>query len=192
VGFIDTINALDLSDEVKQQMIREHESEVAPLQDDLTARRARDKKINVETEVTALSDLIGNEQVGALKFYRQVLLSDDEEPGVVLLSDDDLHLEGDQRVGASGKREISTAAALKEFVGLMRTSAKNGRVDLSDKVELADVSHDRPDNDDNSTPAARSEQARRGIEKATGQVVPARTRSRYSGGRSVVVSGGDS
>lgn len=181
MGFLEDIEAMELSDEQKDQLRRAHVEEVSPIQADLEARKARDKKEAVETEVAALADLIGEQNVGPLKYFRRVLLSDDEEPGLVLLSDDELQLADAQRTGAAGRQEITTAGALRDFVALLKQSAgTSNKLHLSDDL-AANNDNGRPDNTDKQdNPADRSKQAKENLSRVTGLPVVERKRTRYS------------
>jgi hypothetical protein len=133
VGLIDTLDSLDLSDDVKAQLRREHEQEVTNLSDENATLKAKDRRDSVEQEVQDLAAIGLEEAPGLLKFYRRVLLSDDEEPGAVLLSDDEMNLSGDQATGAKGKEEISVAGALRQFVSLLPRN-QEGMLNLSDQA----------------------------------------------------------
>lgn len=152
MGYREDIEALELADDVKERLIRAHESEVDPLRQQNEALAARDRRESVETEVGALRTLFSDDEnntdaVGLLKFYRRCLLSGDaEEPGAVLLSDNEMGLSGDVATGANGREEISVAGALRKFVELMPRNAE-GRlaVNLSDQAN-AHENDGRPKN----------------------------------------------
>lgn len=180
MGFIEDIEALELSDEQKDALRRAHEQEISPLQADLEARRAREKKETVEQDVSMLADVIGEKNVGVLKFYRQVLLSDDEEPGLVLLSDDELELSDDQRTGTTGRREVTTAGMLREFVGLLKQAAgTSGQINLSDGLSDGN-GNDRPPVTDAPTGEQATAERKERIAKVTGLPTVTRTRKRYT------------
>jgi len=187
VGFLEELDKLDLADDVKERMRQEHLGEIQTKDSELTQLRTRDRRSEVEREVTELSDAGFKNQPGLLKFYRRVLLSDDQEPGTVLLSDADMQLSGDVATGATQKEEKSTADVLREFVKLL-PRGEDGKLIFADML-LADDDHGRPDTSEGDpTPEQKSAQAKENLEKITGRPVQ-RTRKRYQGG--VVGVGGD-
>lgn len=187
MGLLDTLDTLDLSDEVKAQIRADHEAEVAGSSEENARLRALARKQAVEQEVAELSDAGFKENPGLLKFVRRVLLSDDSEPGLVLLSDADMELTGDDATGAAQKEEITVAGAVREFIKLLPKD-EEGKIALSDQA-LASNAGDPPDNGDDD-PAKKTEGAKERLGKITGNTV-VRTRKRYSGGRLHVAAGGD-
>lgn len=187
MGLKEDLDKLDLDDGVKQQLLASHEGEVQTLSTELTTLRTKDRRSDVEREVTELSDAGFKNQPGLLKFYRRVLLSDDQEPGTVLLSDPDMGLSGDVATGATQREEKTTADVLREFVGLL-PKGDDGKFVFSDML-LADDDHDKPDTGDEPSAEDKSKEARERLGKITGQTVQ-RTRKRYSGG-APVPAGGD-
>lgn len=142
MGFIEDIRArTDIGDDVKEAIITSHRGEVDPL-------RAQSRKEKVEGEITALSNLGFSEAPGLLKYVRRVFLSDDEQPGVVLMSDTDMGLTGDLATGATGREEQTVAGAIRKFIELMPKSEEGKlSVNLSDQASTTD-DHGRPDNGD--------------------------------------------
>lgn len=187
MGFIEDVQAMDLSDDDKQVLIEKHRSEVDPLRQTNESLSARTKKDTVEAEVVALADAGFKDQPGLLKYYRRCLLSPDaEEPGAVLLSDTEMELSGDQATGATGREEVSVATALRTFVKLMLNDDGKLAVDLSD-IATATDDDDRPDAGDND-PTKRTEEARSNLSNLTGKDLTRKSRSkRY---RTATVTGG--
>jgi hypothetical protein len=184
VGFLDTIETLELSDEVKEQLRREHSGELDPLKTERDGLRARSRKSAVEEEVKALGSVGFSQAPGLLKFYRRVLLSPDaEEPGAVLLSDTELELSGEQATGATGREEMSVAGVLRKFVELLPRN-NEGRLELSD-MALETEDHSRPA-DGGTEEGETTDDHRKNLEKVTGRQIK-RTRKRYGAG---IVSGG--
>ena len=184
MGILETIETLDLADEVKDKLRQEHQSEFDPLKSENDSLKAKDRRSSVEDEVKTLGDLGLSAAPGLLKFYRRVLLSADaEEPGAVLMSDSELHLSGDVATGATGREEISVAGALRKFVELLpRTS--EGKLELSDMM-LATEDHGKPEQG-GAEGSETSDDHRANLAKITGRAVT-RTRKRYGNG---IVSGG--
>lgn len=188
MGFLEEINSLDLSDDVKQKLIREHSSEVDPLKNENDTLKSRDRRSTVEDEVKSLGNMGFSEAPGLLKYARRVLLSPDaEEPGAVLLSDNEMGLSGDLATGATGREEVSAAKVLRTFISLMPTNDQ-GKVNLSDVAVVTDA-EDRPASG-NKTREEETDEHRSGLEKVTGRSLK-RTRNRYRGGVPAP-SGGDS
>jgi hypothetical protein len=142
VGYIEDIQKMELSDEIKQTLIAAHQAEVDPLRETNQSLTARSKRERVEQEVQKLASLGFAETPGLLKFTRRVLLSDDEEPGAVLLSDSEMGLSGDNSTGSTGREEISVAGAIREFIELLPKN-EEGKVMLSDQASLLE-GHGRP------------------------------------------------
>ena len=185
MGILEEIDKLELSDEVKEKLRQEHQSEIDPLKSERDSLAAKDRRTDVDTEVKGLSELGFSEAPGLLKFYRRVLLSADaEEPGAVLMSDTELHLSGDAATGATGREEISVAGALRKFVELLPRN-NEGKLELSDMM-LSTEDHGRPE-EGNEEGKESSDEHRQNLEKITGRSLK-RTRKRYAG--SGIVSGG--
>lgn len=196
MGLLDVIDSLELSDEQKEQLRREHESEVGTIQsENQTLKRAR-KTEAVEAEVKALGDMgFAEEAPGLLAWVRRVYLSDDEGPGLVLLSDSELNLSGDQATGASGKEEITVANAVRKFIELMPKNQEGKlKVALSDQASLSD-DHSRPGNGDEGETNAEDEH-RQSAAGWSGQGEVKRDRTRYDrtkrNGRAATTAGGAS
>jgi hypothetical protein len=143
VGYIEDIQAMELSDEIKQQLITAHRAEVDPLRETNQSLAAQSKRESVEQEVQKLASIGFKDQPGLLKFTRRVLLSDDEEPGAVLLSDNEMGLSGSNSTGGSGREEISVAGAIRKFIELLPKN-EEGKLMLSDQATLLE-DHGRPD-----------------------------------------------
>jgi hypothetical protein len=184
VGFVEEIEKLELSDDQKAVLLREHEGELDPLKSERDTLKTESRKQTVEDEVEGLKSLGFSEAPGLLKFYRRALLSpDSEEPGAVLLSDTELGLSGDLATGATGKEEYSVAGALRKFVELMPRN-NEGKIELSDMTLTDD--HGRPA-EGGSEEGESSDDHRKNLEKITGRSIT-RNRSRYN--RHGIVSGG--
>jgi hypothetical protein len=187
VGLREDLERLDLSDDAKQKLLESHDDEIKDLSTELVTLRTKDRRKSVETEVTELSDAGFKNQPGLLKFYRRVLLSDDQEPGTVLLSDSDMGLSGDVATGATKKEEKSTAEVLREFVKLLPRN-DDGKLVFAEML-LSDQDFDTPDKGDEPSAEDKTKEARERLAKHTGQPVKERTRSRY--GAPVGAGGGD-
>lgn len=182
MGILETIDAMDLSDEQKDKLRQEYTEAVDPLKTENDSLKAKDRRSSVEEEVKSLASMGLSEAPGLLKFYRRVLLSGDaEEPGAVLLSDSEMHLSGDVATGATGREEISVAGALRKFVELLPRN-NEGKLELSD-MSLTD-DHGRPD--EGSTDEDSTDEHRSNLAKITGRDLK-RTRKRYG----ATVPGGD-
>jgi hypothetical protein len=174
VGILDTINQLDLSDEQKALLRREHEQEVNPL-------RARSRREEVDREIETLKGIGFSDAPGLLKFVRRALLSDDGEPGLVMLSDEELDLSGDEATGATGRQEITTANAIREFIKLMpRNEEGKLKIALSDQG-LAGEANEPPQKDDNPDSDEKREERRKSAEGWAGRPIK-RSRERYQKG----------
>ena len=184
MGILETIDKLELADEVKEQLRKEHQSEFDPLKSENDSLKARDRQHEVEEEVKSLAGLGFSEAPGLLKFYRRVLLSADaEEPGAVLMSDSEMNLSGDLATGATGREEISVATALRKFVELLPRS-QEGKLNLSD-MALSTEDHGRPEE---GGEGESTEDHKENLSKITGRDIT-RTRKRYQRG---IASGGES
>lgn len=186
MGILEEIDKLELSDEQKATLRREYASEIDPLREQNDSLTARDRRSSVDTEIKALSDLGFSEAPGLLKYVRRIYLSADaEEPGAVLLSDNEMGLSGDEATGATGREEISVAGTLRKFIELMPRS-QEGKLQLSDIT--VDDDHNRPDPGDND-PEKKVKEHRENLGRITGRSLD-RTRKRYQG-RAGVAAGGD-
>ena len=181
MGILETIDSLDLADDVKDKLRQEHATELDPLKSENDTLKAKDRHSAVEDEVKALASLGFDEAPGLLKFYRRVLLSADaEEPGAVLMSDTEMHLSGDLATGATGREEISVAGALRKFVELLPRN-NEGKLELSDMNVTEN--HTRPEE---GGEGETSEDHKKNLAEITGRPIT-RTRKRYSRG---IASGG--
>lgn len=188
MGLIDTIDQLDLSDEAKATIRREHEQEMAREREERQRLEREQRRTTVEAEIAALADAGFKEAKGLLAFTRRVFLSDDQEPGLVLLSDHELSLSTEQASGATQREEISTADVLRKFITMLPRNDQ-GTIALSEQALLTE-DHGRPESGEEPSKQEKSDAARERLGNITGQSV-ARTRKRY-GGRSLTVAGGDS
>ena len=184
MGILEEIDKLELADDVKERLRTEHLSAIDPLKSERDSLKAKDKRSSVEEEVKGLGALGFAEAPGLLKFYRRVLLSADaEEPGAVLMSDSELHLSGDAATGATGREDISVAAALRKFVELLPRN-NEGKLELSDMM-LSTDDHGRPE-DGGEEGKETTDDHRRNMEKITGRSLTRDRSKRYGG----IVSGG--
>ena len=188
MGLIDIIDQLDLSDDAKAQIRREHEQEMAHEREERQRLEREQRRTTVEAEITALADAGFKEAKGLLAWTRRVFLSDDQEPGLVLLSDHELSLQGDQASGSTQREEISTADAIRKFISMLPRDDK-GSIALSEQALLTD-DHGKPESGDEPTQQEKTAASRENLGKITGQTV-ARTRNRYNRS-SLTVAGGDS
>lgn len=176
MGIIEEIDKMDLSDEVKATLKKEHQAEFDKIQAENDALKRNGRKSSVESEITALSDAGFKDQPGLLKFCRQVFLSDDEEPGIVLLSDDDLGLTGDQATGNRGQKEMTTAETLRQFISLL--PKKDDKFHFSDQATLVEDGTPPPSGDEKDEKEKKTEDSKKRLGSLSGQT-EARTRKRY-------------
>lgn len=177
MGLYEEIDRLDLSDELKEKLRQEHQQEIGNKDDELLQLRRRNRKGEVESEIKDLDTLFHSEAPGLLKFVRRVYLSDDQQPGSVLLSDADLELSGDEATGARSDEEISVAGAIREFIKLMPRT-QEGKLKLSDQAHVTD-DHGRPEDEAEEKETARTERRKR-VETTLGRPVE-RKRGRIKG-----------
>lgn len=145
MGLLDDLDRLDLSDEQKAQVRQLHLGDLSEKDTEIQTLKAKDRRDSVEQEIEALGGMFSDPQPGLLKFVRRVYLSDDEGPGIVMLSDTDLNLSGDEATGATTREEATTAGVLRKFIGLLPKNTE-GKLELSDQGIAAD-DHTRPDKD---------------------------------------------
>lgn len=173
MGFIEELDKMDLADDVKERLIREHRGEVDPLKNENDSFQAQSRQASVEGEITALSAMGFSESPGLLKYVRRILLSPDvEEPGAVLLSDNEMGLSGDKATGATGREEISVAKAIRGFIEHM--PKKDGKILLSQQA-ISDDDEGRPANGDDDEKVT---EHKSNLKKITGRTTD-RTRKRY-------------
>jgi hypothetical protein len=177
VGLFEEIDKLELSDELKDKLRQEHQQEIGGKDDELLQLRRRNRKGDVETEITALNTLFNSEAPGLLKFVRRVYLSDDQQPGAVLMSDADLELSGDEATGSRSEEEISVADAIREVFKLMPRT-QEGKLKLSDQGSITD-DHGRPEDEQQESENERTERRKRN-ESTLGRPVE-RKRGRVKG-----------
>lgn len=191
MGYIEDINAMELADEVKQQLITAHRAEVDPLKQQNEISSARARKHTVEQEIVALSDAGFDEAPGLLAYYRRVLLSADaEEPGAVLLSDSEMDLSGDQATGATGRESVSVAGALRKFVELMpKTEEGKLKINLSDMAGDETGNHGRPAEGEEGASEQKTEKSRSNLSKLTGKDLTRSARGKRYGVASVTGGG---
>jgi hypothetical protein len=186
VGLIDKVRELGLDDDVVKMLEREHDAEVTPLREIARRDSARAKLGDVEKKVENLSNMGFNDAPDALAFYRRVQLSDtqdgNEGPAIVLMSDSDLGLSGDQATGASGRQEMSASEMLDAFIAKFPVSEEGKlKVALSDQA-LANEDTDRPESGAEKSREEQTEDHRKGLSGAIGRDVKPRNRNRYRRG----------
>lgn len=173
MGILETIDALNLSDEDKARMKSEYESEVNPLRTENSSLKTRDRSERVKAEIALLSDAGWNKAPAALAFVRRVYLSPDaEEPGVVLFADHELGLSGSDATGAVQREEMSAKKVLETFFSLLPTD-KDGKLKLalSDQGDLTD-DHGKPlTGDDLVDSDAKTAQHKSSLGKALGRTI---------------------
>lgn len=174
MGYVEDVQAMELSDDVKTQLIAAHQSEVQTKDQELDSFKARSRVSTVEKEISdwGLSDV----SPGLAKHVRRILLSpDSESPGAVLLSDNEMGLSGDDATGATGREETSVAKAVREIFNLM-PKKDDGKLNLSDQT-ISGEDHGRPAKGDDD-PAEKSETAKNNLSKYTGKSIK-RSGKRY-------------
>jgi hypothetical protein len=179
MGLLETIEALDLSDEEKATLRAEYEGDLAPIREDANKSKRELRRDTVEAEIKEFSDL--GFPPGVLKLYRRIQLSDDaQEPGAVLLSDDDLNLADDQRTGARSREDVSVAGACKQLMEAIKTSTDaDGTVkSLFSDQAIAAESTDKPDVGDASD---KTQKSKDNLAAITGRSVE-RSKTRYRNG----------
>lgn len=191
MGLLEEIDSLELDDATKARLRQEYSSEVEPLREDNTTLRRDTRREQVETEVQELSDAGFSDAPGALAFYRRVQLSDDGEAGIVLMSDAQLNLSGDQATGARTEEDMSAGEVLRHFLSLLPRNHEGAlRIVLSDQANEGD-DHGRPDNAGDGDGENNTEKRRQDASKWVGRdLTKPRTRSRYR--RDAVPAGGGS
>lgn len=173
MGYVEDVQAMELSDDVKAQLITAHNSEIEDTAKERDSLKAKSKVATVEKEIEdwGLSD-----HPGLAKYVRRTLLSpDSEQPGAVLLSDSEMGLSGDSATGATGREETSVADVVRNIFKLMPHS-EDGRLNLSDQAISSD-DHGRPEKGDDD-PDDKTNKARANLAKHTGKATK-RTGKRY-------------
>lgn len=189
MGVLDIIDSLDLSDEQKAQVRREHEEEFGSVTSENLKLKATSRRKDVDTEISDLSEMGFEDAPGLLKFVRRVFLSDDGEPGLILLSDDEMELSDEARTGATSREEITTAGALRKFIELM-PKTEEGKLKIALSDQHIDTKAKPPIKGDDDEADA-DEKARSGLSDALGSEVRPRQRGRYLRGGHRITTGGD-
>lgn len=180
MGILETIDSMDLADDVKERLRREHQEEIAQETAETAQLRAQVRLSSVNEEIEGLKKLGLDQSPGLLKFVRRVFLSDDQEVGLVLLSDNELDLSGDTATGATAREEISVAGAVRKFIELLPRNAEGGLV-LSDQALLDDADDTRVNDDDDDDEKSKSDKHRESLGRVIGRPIE-RTRKRYGSG----------
>jgi hypothetical protein len=185
VGILETIDALNLSDEDKARMRREYAEEVDPLKQRTTTLEANDRRERVKVEIANLSDAGLKDAPRALAFLRRLYLSPDaEEPGVVLFADHELGLTGDEATGATARQEMSTKSAFETFFSLLPTDTDGKlKISLSAQGDITD-DHGKPRTGDDVADAdAVTAEHKSSLGKAIGREIGRPSRAKRYGGR---------
>lgn len=165
MGYIEDVNAMELSDDIKNQLISAHQKDIDPLKSERDSLKAKSKIDETETKISkwGLSEI----SPGIAKYVRRALLSpDSEQPGAILLSDNEMGLSGDLATGATGREEITVAKVINDIFE-MWPKKDDGKLNFSDQMINAD-NHSRPENGDDD-PSEKSEKARNNLSKVTGK-----------------------
>lgn len=172
MGYEEDIQAMDLADDVKQQIIQAHRAEIDPIRNENRSLSAETKKDKVEGEVAALSAMGFEDAPGLLVWVRRVYLSADaEEPGAVLLADNELGLSGDSASGATGREEISVAGAIRKFVELM-PKQDDGKLKVNLAAQITgEGDHDKPETGEEKTGEERVSERRERAARLSGRPI---------------------
>jgi hypothetical protein len=171
VGYEEDVQAMDLADDVKQSLIQAHRAEVDPLRNENRTLSAETKKEKVEGDIDALKAMGFEDAPGLLVWVRRVYLSADaEEPGAVLLADNELGLSGDAASGATGREEISVAGAIRKFVDLMPKEDGKLKINLGEQI-TGDDDHGRPDEGGEPSEEERQTQRRERATRLSGRPI---------------------
>ena len=119
---IAALDGVELSDDQK--------AAIQSVLDENASLKARTREQEAEARIDELKELGLSDRPGALKFYRQVFLSDDGGPAVVLLSDN-----------GQEKERVTALEVLDKFIEGVKGS--DGKVNLSDQA-LASGNDDPP------------------------------------------------
>lgn len=185
MGILETIDALNLSDEEKARMRREYSEEVDPLKNENSTLKTNDRRDRVKTEILVLSEAGFKNAPKALAFLRRLYLSPDaEEPGVVLFADHELGLSGDESTGATKREEMSTKGAFEHFFSLLPTDADGKlKVMLSSQGDITD-DHGKPKTgDDVVDKDANTTEHKNSLGRAIGREIGRPSRDKRYGGR---------
>lgn len=197
MGILETIDALDLTDEQKAQLRQDHESAIDPLKTQNKDLRRDNKRDKVEDEISDLCKIGFADAPGALAYVRRVFLSDADadpatEPETVLLADHQLGLTGDMATGATTPEPATAASVLRKFFELLPKNNEGQLVVKFSDQHLAPDDHDRPEGAGTGGDTGdKSSQHRQSLSTAIGRDIKPRTRKRYMQGGYPVVEGGD-
>lgn len=192
MGLLEDIDALTLSDDEKNKLKRSYGIEVDPLKNELGILKGGSRRDSTTKYIAELSDAGLKHAPRALAFVQRVLLSpDSEEPGVVLLSDTELNLSGDDATGARTSEDMSVKQVLETFFELLPRD-KDGKLamELSDQ---GDVTQDagKPDNGDGTDQDAKSEEHRKSLSRRIGTEIGRPSRSKRYARSTAGVGGGE-
>jgi len=169
-GFLETLDALELTDEQKEQLRQGHDEELTPLQEAQRLSAAQARRAAVDKEIEELGKLGFSDQPGMLKYARRVFLSDDQEPGIVLLSDGDLELDKDEQIGAKSREEVSTADVLRKFISLIPRD-DDGKLALSDQILASDDIEEKPEEEEGADEEKAKAESRKRASKLIGRPI---------------------
>jgi hypothetical protein len=184
VGFLESIDAMNLSDDEKARLRREYSEEVDPIQSEVGRLRTESRKGTVSAEIANLADAGFKEAPRALAFVRRVLLSPDaEEPGVVLFADHELGLSGDDATGATSREEMSVAQAFRHFFSLLPTDT-DGKLKVTLSGQIAETeNHGKPKVGDNEADAeANTAEHKSSLGRSIGREIGRPSRAKRYGG----------
>jgi hypothetical protein len=139
---------------------------VKRLAEDNQRLRSKTQESEISEEIERVKELGFAEEPGFLSVYRDILLSDDGEPAMILLS----HDEG----GKETKREQPTVTDIaKRLINALRTDDESGKVLLAQQHVSSGTDDPPPateEKNDNSPEAVRERAAKVG--SAIGQEMP--------------------
>lgn len=188
MGYIEEIDQMDLSDEVKSDLKAKYLADTRP-------QRVAGYRSEADEFVQLLSDAGLEKAPGFLKRIRRIMMSEDaHEPAAILMSDAELGLTGDEATGATGREEVTLAQEIKALFSLLPGfQEKKLKIDLG-AMALADEAGVKPDDGGDPTPDEKTKEARTNLRRVTGQAgdgAPVMTRKRYRRSGHVVATGGD-
>lgn len=190
MGYVEDVQAMDLSDDIKEKLITSHMQETRP-------QRLAGYKSEADAVVDRFRKMGFSEEEGCtafLKRLRRIQMSEDaHEPAAVLMSDSDLELTGEAKLDAGSREEVNLADEVVNLLNLLPGAIEGKlKIQLSEQA-LAAEEGERPGSGDENPEQAASDASKR-LSTHTGVQTKGVSRSRYRrGGRVVATSqGGDS
>lgn len=180
MGLLDKLDELELSDDQKELIRQEHEADIAPYQEQAQLASARARRQAVENEIKELGTLGFSDQPGLLAFVRRVYLSDDEQPGLVLMSDQDLELDGETATGARTREEVTAAGVLRKFIEMAKR-ADDGKLALSDQILASENVEDPPEEEEGGDDENKYKESRKRAAKMLGRPITRKSRNGSGG-----------